>query len=183
MDKLAGDIIGLPVMTLDSGVTIAHVEDMLVDPSRRQVLAIVVQEKAFARPMRAIPFGRIAANGVDALLVPNAKVTMEVDRDPVLRSLDNAHRVQGATVMTDTGRIVGKVADMLIDDHTGEIKSYELVAGPDNENHSLPADAVVSLGRDVLYVTAAAVDALNAKTAKVITIGAVTEEPPSAEAL
>jgi uncharacterized protein YrrD len=181
MDKLAGDIIGLPVVTLDSGVTIAHVKDMIVDPSRRQVLALVVQEKAFAKPARAIPFGRIAANGVDAVLVPNVKVSLEIDRDPVLRSLDNAYKVQGANVMTDTGRKVGTVADMLIDDHTGEIKTYELLVGPDDERHSLPADGIVSLGRDVLYVTVAAVDALDVKTTKVIDVASATEEPPSAE--
>jgi uncharacterized protein YrrD len=182
MDKLAGDMIGLPVVTLDSGATIAHVDDMLVDPSRRQVLALVVQEKAFARSARAIPFGRIAANGVDAVLVPNAKVTFEVDRDPVLRSLDNTHRVQGANVMTDTGRKVGRVVDMLIDDHTGEIKTYEVVMGPDNAKHSLPAEAVISLGKEAMFVTGAAADALDVKPTKEIDVRDATGAPLAAEA-
>src|SRR5689334_9011367 len=104
MDRLAGEIIGLPVVTLDGGVTIAHVEDLIVDPSRRQVLALVVHERGFARPARAIPFGRIAAMGPDAVLVQHVKVSLEVDRDPVLKGLDNGQKVVGTTVMADTGR-------------------------------------------------------------------------------
>jgi uncharacterized protein YrrD len=155
---------------MDGGATIAHVEDMMVDPSRRQVLALVVQEKSLGKPTRAIPFGRVSANGADAVLVPNAKVSLEVDRDPVLRGLDNAHKVVGTDVMTDTGRKVGKMADMLIDDHTGEIKSYELVVGPGEEKQSVPAEAVTSIGKDYLYVTAASVESLDNKPTRVIVV-------------
>jgi uncharacterized protein YrrD len=175
MDRLAGDIIGLPVVTLDGGVTVAHVEDMIVDPSRRQVLALVVQERAFARPARAIPFGRIAATGPDAVLVQHVKVSLEIDRDPVLKGLDNAHKVQGATVMADTGRKLGTVGDMLIDDHTGEIKSYEIVVG-DGEKQSLPGDGVVNLGRDYMYVTTAAAESLGQKATRVIDLNGGDED-------
>jgi len=187
MDRLAGEIIGLPVMALDSGVTIAHVEDLIVDPSRRQVLALVIQEGAFTKPARAIPFGRIAATGPDAVLVPNVKVSLEIDRDPVLKGLDNAQKVQGTAVMSDAGRKVGTVEDMLIDDHTGEIKSYELLVG-DGEKQSLPGDGVVTLGRDVLYVTAAVADSLGQKATRVIDVegagggeGAQGEPAPAAD--
>jgi uncharacterized protein YrrD len=158
MEKLAGEIIGLPVVTLDGGATIAHVEDMIVDPARRQVLALVVQERGFMKSARAIPFGRILANGRDAVVVQNEKVALDLDRDPVLKGLDNGHRVQGASVMTDDGRKVGTVTDMLIDNHTGEIKTYDVrVEGDssDGTTHPIPSDAVVSLGKDILYVSAA----------------------------
>jgi len=188
MDRLAGEIIGLPVVTLDGGVTIAHVEDLIVDPSRRQVLALVVQERGFGRPGRAIPFGRIASMGPDAVLVQHVKVSLEVDRDPVLKGLDNGQKVVGTAVMAETGRKIGTVEDMLIDDHTGEIKSYELLVGGDGEKHSLPGDGVVNLGRDYLYVTSAVAESLSPKATRAIDMenagdaDGAQEEPTQAEA-
>jgi uncharacterized protein YrrD len=158
MDRLAGELIGLPVVTLDGGSKLAKVEDMIVDPARRQVLALVVQEKVLGRPARAIPFGRLTASGPDALVVQNSKVTLDVDRDPVLKGLDNGQRVQGAEVMTDDGRRIGTVRDMLIDDRTGEIKAYSVARGDGDALRSIPSDSVVSMGKEILYVSAAAAE-------------------------
>src|SRR6476646_9025235 len=127
MDRLAGDLIGLPVVTLEGGSTMAKVEDMIVDPGRRQVLALVIGEKALGRATRAIPFGRISASGPDAVVVPNEKVALDLERDPVLKGLDNGQKVQGVAVMTDDGKKIGTVRDMVIDDRTGEIKSYKVI--------------------------------------------------------
>jgi uncharacterized protein YrrD len=181
MEKLAGEIIGLPVVTLDGGTTIAHVQDMIVDPTRRQVLALVVQERGFMKAARAIPFGRIVANGRDAVVVQNEKVMLDLDRDPVLKGLDNGHRVQGADVMTDDGRKVGTVSDMLIDDHTGEIKYYDLRMGadsPDAATYQLPSDGVVSLGKEILYVSAATATSaglVDDKATRAIDVGSTTQ--------
>jgi len=148
-------MIGLPVVTLDGGSTMAKVEDMIVDPGRRQVLALVIGEKALGRAARAIPFGRISASGPDALVVQNEKVGLDLERDPVLKGLDNGQKVQGVAVMTDDGRKIGTVRDMVIDDRTGEIKSYKVIVGADKREYEIPSDSVVSLGKDILYVSAA----------------------------
>ena len=99
MDRLAGELIGLPVVTLDGGTRIAKVEDMIVDPGRRQVLALVISEKTLGKAARAIPFGRISASGPDAIVVPNDKVALDLERDPVLKGLDNGQKVQGVAVI------------------------------------------------------------------------------------
>jgi uncharacterized protein YrrD len=159
MDRKAREIIGLPVVTLNRGTRIYDIEDMIIDPERKQVLALVVSQKALFQSARAIPFGRIQAIGQDAVIVPDGKAVLDVDRDPVLRRLDNNQVIRGLRVLTDDGRKLGAVDDMLVDDKTGEIKGFHISMGGGVLNVTqgtrwLPAERVSSMGLRVLYVPA-----------------------------
>lgn len=156
MDKKASDIIGLPVVTRERGTKIYEVEDLLLDPQRKQVLALLVREGSLFHSARAIPFGRILAIGPDALIVADSRAVIEVDRDPVLRALSRDKvSVQNWRVMTEGGRRLGTVTDMLLDSHTGEIKGFNVSTGgvPTLDSmHWLPMEAVLSMGQLILYV-------------------------------
>jgi uncharacterized protein YrrD len=159
MDRKATDIVGLPVVTLESGSVIYTVEDLILDTSRRQVLALLVREASLFHSARAIPFGRVKAIGPDAALVQNGKAVIEVDRDPLLRSLYNEKvLVRELRVLTDAGRKLGNVSDMLIDDRTGEIKGFNVTTGAVADAVMgmkwLPMDRVLGIGRRIVYVSA-----------------------------
>lgn len=162
MDKKAREIIGLPVVSMGSGSKIYDVEDMVIDPERSQVLALVVQEKTLFHSARAIPFGRINVIGRDAVVIPDGKAVIEVDRDPVLKRLYNSQIVRGLRVLTDDGRKLGEVADMLLDSKTGEIKGYYISLGRGltvgQGSRWLPAERVTSLGQRILFAPAAVAD-------------------------
>src|SRR5438128_10879243 len=104
MDRRASEIIGLPVITFGKGNKIYNVEDLLIDPERKQVLALLVLEWALFQPARAIPFGRIKAIGPDAVVVPDGKAVIDVKRDPVLKKLYDKHVIRGLRVITEEGR-------------------------------------------------------------------------------
>ncbi len=167
MDKKARDIIGLPVITFDRGVKVADVHDLIIDPEMRQVLALVMDEKAMFHSARAIPFGRISAIGSDAVIIPDGKAVIDVDRDKVLKRLYNNQTVRGLRVLTDDGRKLGEVSDMLIDDKTGEIKGYHVSIGRmlsmGQGTKWLPADSVLNMGQRVMYVPASVADDFEAQ--------------------
>ncbi|HEX9987730.1 MAG TPA: PRC-barrel domain-containing protein [Chloroflexia bacterium] len=158
MDKKASELIGLPVVTFNRGTKIYDVEDMILDPQRRQVLALVVENKTMFHSAKALPFGRIQAIGPNAIIIADGKAIIDVDRDPVLRSLDNKQVVIGLRVLTDDGRKLGEVSDLLIDDKTGEIKGYYVSIGKvlsvTQGTRWLPTDRVLSMGQRIMYVPA-----------------------------
>ncbi len=169
MDKKAREIIGLPVVTFNTGRKIADVEDMILDPARPQVLALVVQEKSLFHSARVIPFGYISAIGPDAVVIPDGKAVVDLNRlkDKQLRALDNEQVVRGLRVLTDDGRRLGTVADMLIDTNTGEIKGYYMSIGRvldvTQGTRYLPATGVVNMGQRVLYVSPQTADEMEAQ--------------------
>jgi uncharacterized protein YrrD len=156
MDIRAKEIIGLPVITFGTGRKICGVQDLLVDPERKQVLALFVSEGALFTPARAIPFGRIRAIGPDAVIVPDEKAVIDVRRDPVLKRLNNKQIVRGLRVVTDEGRKLGQVADILLDSRTGEIRGYFVSIGKvlsvTQGQRWLPVESVISAGERVMYV-------------------------------
>ena len=159
MEKKAKQIIGMPVVTFDRGTKIYDVEDMILDPQRRQVLALVVMEGSLFHSARAIPFGRISAIGQDAVIVPDGRAVIDVNRDAVLKKLDNDQTIRGLRVLTDDGRRLGFIDDITLDDKTGEIMSYDVSIGRvfnvTQGVRTLPADMVVNAGSRVMYVPAA----------------------------
>ncbi|MDQ3707671.1 MAG: PRC-barrel domain-containing protein [Chloroflexota bacterium] len=158
MDKRAREILGLPVVTMNRGTKIYDIEDMVIDPDRGQVLALVVQEAAWLHSARAIPFGRINVIGQDAVVIPDGRAVIEVNRDPVLKRLYNQQIVRGLRVLTDDGRRLGTVADMTLDSKTGEIKGYFVSLGFGTTMGQgarwLPAERVISIGQRVMFVPA-----------------------------
>lgn len=158
MDKRAREIIGLPVVTMNRGTKIYDIEDMVIDPERGQVLALVVQEAAWLQSARAIPFGRINVIGQDAVVIPDGRAVIDVNRDPVLKRLYNKQIVRGLRVLTDDGRKLGTVSDMMLDSKTGEVKGYYVSLGAGltvgQGSRWLPAERVVSMGQRVLFVPA-----------------------------
>jgi uncharacterized protein YrrD len=159
VEKKAKQILGMPVVTFDRGTKIYDVEDMILDPQRRQVLALVVMESSMFHSARAIPFGRLSAIGQDAVIVPDGKAVIDVDRDPVLKKLNNGQVIRGLRVLTDDGRRLGTIDDFTIDDKTGEILSYDVSIGRvlnvTQGLRTVPADVVVNTGQRVMYVPAA----------------------------
>ncbi|MEA2574324.1 MAG: hypothetical protein QOH93_1622 [Chloroflexia bacterium] len=158
MDKRAREIIGLPVVTMNRGTKIYDIEDMVVDPDRGQVLALVVQEGAWLHSARAIPFGRINVIGPDAVVIPDGRAVIDVNRDPVLKRLYNRQIVRGLRVLTDDGRRLGTISDMMLDSKTGEIKAYYVSLGfgttVGQGTRLLPAERIISVGQRVMFVPA-----------------------------
>jgi len=170
MDKRAKEIIGLPVVTFSRGTKISEIEDMILDPTRPQVLALLVQEKAWFHSAKVIPFGYISAIGPDAVIVPDEKVIVDLDKlkDKQLRALNNDQTIRGLRVLTDDGRKMGLVSDMIIDTKTGEIKGYDMSIGRvldvTQGSRFIPAEKVINVGSRVVYISPQTADELEAQT-------------------
>src|SRR5829696_6636236 len=158
MDKNAKEIIGLPVVSFSTGNKLYEVADLVVDPERKQVLALVVEEQSLFHSAKAIPFGRIKAIGPDAVIVPDGKAVLEVNRDAVLRRLYNDRVVRSLRVLTDDGRKLGEISDMVIDSVTGEVKGFLVSLGRGltvgQGQRWLPSERVLSMGQRVMFVPA-----------------------------
>lgn len=163
MDKKASEIIGLPVVTFNRGTKIYDVEDLIMDPERRQVLALVVEEKSAFHSAKAVPFGRINTIGPHAVIVPDGRAVIDVNRDPMLKGLYNDQVIRGLRVLSEDGRKLGQVHDMVLDDKTGEILGYDVSVGGRVLNVTqgtrwLPMDRVINIGQRIVYVPTALAD-------------------------
>ena len=70
----ATEVIGLPVVTLDTAAAVGEVRDVLFDPARSRVVAFTVRGRGLLSPplLGLLPGAAVAAIGPDAVMIATA---------------------------------------------------------------------------------------------------------------
>jgi sporulation protein YlmC with PRC-barrel domain len=117
----------LPVVDLESAVKIGRVHELILDPGRRRVAAVVVRR---GRALFGgggdwtVPASAVVSVGADALTIRSFAHShergMELATYPTLASL------MSRKVLSRRGKLLGSVADILLEERTGTIAGYAL---------------------------------------------------------
>lgn len=124
----AGEIVGRPVVTL-AGDALADVKDVLYDAGHGVVVGFTLNKRGrFAGPMKAVlPFDALLAVGRDAVMVASDEA-LHPQGDPVAEAASAAagRNVVGDEVLTDAGRRLGRVTDLVVELPSGSVVGYQL---------------------------------------------------------
>ncbi len=155
--RRAKDIIGLPVVTLDSGKCIAEVLDILFEPEENRILALVVDRGRWLTNARGVPFNAVHSIGEDAVVVPSRKAIWRAKADPkVERAWESKKVVSELDVYTSDGDFLGKIADIDIDEKTGQVQGYEVrldgISETQRGEQFLPAPETEQVGFEMAFV-------------------------------
>ena len=158
---LLSRIKGMPLMDVGTGRRLGTVDQVLLSHDYRYVEAYLVGG-GFMQKGQAFP-ATDATIGVDAITIPLSPGAEGVQDIARIKNLPQAHRLLSMPLLTDTGRVVGKLSDVRINPHSGLVVAYEI--RPPNEGLAerlrhvpgrvLPATAVQQHGEDALIITEA----------------------------
>lgn len=182
--KKSVDIIGLPVISIAEGKELGTITRFVINPGEGSVEAFVVDDGKWYMGAKLLLTSSVTGIGENAVTVDNGNSIFEVKDAPDLERLLIADiNVIGTKVLTKTGQFRGKVTEIVFDE-TGKFIFCE--TEENGEASQIPAEHVVTFGKDVLIVTGED-DALNAPVVKekptesapvaVATTPAVTEKP------
>ena len=157
------DIIGKPMITIQHGEIIGKVKDVLIDPDRYEIAALVLPGKLFSRKTMVLPRHQVHVFGKDVILV---KSNEAMPRDDTLENVSSliavTKQMRGQAVVTEQGLRIGVVDDVLINEQ-GKVVSYALtkvaVEGPIAESKRIPLSYMRTLGPDVIIVDSSALSA------------------------
>jgi uncharacterized protein YrrD len=158
------DLNGLPVVSIAAGDALADVKDVVYSPERGALLGFTLNKRGFlGGPMRSVlTYDGVAAIGRDAVMVADESVVTSEDAELSTQVDESAGRnVIGNEVLTDGGRRLGTVIDVVIEVTTGEVVGYELTGDASLQAHAgrpllIPIPATLAVSGDVLMVPAAA---------------------------
>ena len=155
-------IIGKPMVTIQHGKIVARVKDVLIDPIRYEIAALVLPRKLFSRKTMVLPRHQVHVFGSDVILVKSDEVMARDDSLETVSSLVAVRKqLKGQAVVTEQGIRIGIVDDLYIDEG-GRVVSYALsrvlVKGPIAESKSIPLSYTRSLGPDVIIVDSSALN-------------------------
>jgi uncharacterized protein YrrD len=157
----AREITGRPVVALSSADAIAEVKDVVISNPSASVVGFTLNKRGFlGSPLKEVlPWERLGALGRDALMVDEPCVLTAQDAAiDEARAEGRDRDVIGATVMTDGGKALGTVVDVILE-VAGEarIVGYE-VHGPDVRRDAatllIPVGETIAVSGETLMVPA-----------------------------
>ena len=151
-------VIGKDVLSLEDGVKLETVSDLVIDPEGRRVVAIIVTEGGFLSSSRVVPTEEVASYGKDAVVVRSKASVVSVSDHPDLRQMVDHHngKILGKKVFTSSGDNQGSISDIYFDEPTGAVVGYEVSGGLLGDaakgTSYLATDEITSIGTEVVFV-------------------------------
>jgi uncharacterized protein YrrD len=147
------EIVGLPVIKLSTGKELGLVTDLFWNHDQRKIKAISLDTGGVVSRLEPIPVGDIAFMGQDAVTVADEMTTRGKADSDGDKSIGT---VVGLLVVTDTGRNLGTLQDLVFDDNGELLVGYEVSGGLVGDFISgrevLPPDAVLVWGVEAVVV-------------------------------
>lgn len=156
----AGEIIGRPVVTLDRADDIAEVKDIVFSHRDGYLVGFTLNKRGWlSGPLRKVlPWSRVHALGPDAVIVADADQLVEPDAMEVAES--DAEDVVGGRVITDAGRELGEVTDLVLEvGDRARVVGYEIggravTEGPGGDQRYIPLPETFAVSHAALIVPA-----------------------------
>ena len=151
----ATELSGRAVIDIDAAEKIGTIEKLILDPEGKRVAGFVVSKGAGfpgTKEHTTVPSSAVHAIGPDAVTVRrDAVAAADIGR---LESLPRGSDVIGRRVITEDGRYLGKVDDVLIERADGRIFGYVLADHKGKGKHPyLPADSNLRAGKNLIVAT------------------------------
>jgi sporulation protein YlmC with PRC-barrel domain len=150
----ATEMIGMPIVALDSATTTGEIKDVLVDPSTSRVIGFTVRgEGLLSSPLIGmLPREHVHAIGRDALMVPTAEAIV-AEREGMGTLLEGQQEVVGKEVVTRSGTSLGTVSDVVleVEEAVAGVVGYE-IERPDGNTVIVPVTDGAPLSGDALLL-------------------------------
>jgi len=159
----ATSLVGLPVVTTSTGEDIAETRDVIYIPDQGRVVGFTLNKRGrFAGRLRnVLAMEQVHAVGRDAVMVTDASA-LDVPEGPDVQAEARdakGRNVIGNQVLTDAGKELGVVRDLIVELNRGEVIGYELEGEATLQRAEgapllLPLPATLAVSSDTLMVPA-----------------------------
>jgi len=137
------DLIGRPVVDGSTGDDIAEVKDVVFDPAKGEITGFTLRKRGFLgrRLKNVLPIGEVASVGTDAVMIEGEEALTHPDDAPDDVSTDKSANVLNDQVVTESGRLIGTVKDVIIvGGRTPRVVGFQVAGGS-------VGDGLVPIGR------------------------------------
>ena len=156
----ASELPGRPVVTV-GGEDVAQVRDVVYDTTSGEVIGFTLAKRGLfgGRMKQVLPWDGVEGLGPHAAIIADEEALTPKDG---LREPADDRDVLGARVLTDDGRHLGEVSDLVIEVHAGvaDVVGYEIDPaegfGESSSHVLLPLPDTLAASGDNLVVPAAA---------------------------
>lgn len=149
----SSEIKGLAVFSIADGKEIGRVRDLLINAEKKAVDYLVVDIPNWYFGSYVIPFNQAEGIGSDAVMVATESIVKKLNEEQAgIKLVEKGINLIGNRVLTQKGRIIGKISEYYINEDTGQITGCALVDNNNSPNGIIPAQVALTFGKDALIV-------------------------------
>ena len=155
--RRVSEYVGQSIVSADSGEKVGTVADVLVDARAGRIVGVIVGGGLLTSE-HVLPYADVQVMGSDAVVARSRQhIVGAREWHKGESEAARSSSFKNKRVITSSGRDLGAVKDVYVNEQTGIIEAYD-VAGPGFtglvKRHSvLPQSAGVTVGRDALIVS------------------------------
>jgi len=127
------DLIGYPVVDGSTGNDVAEVKDVIFDPGKGVITGFTLRNRGFLgrRLKHVLPVGEVAGVGTEAVMIEGEDALTHPDDAPDDIATDKSSNVLNDQVVTESGRILGAVQDVIVlGGSTPRVVGFVISGGP-----------------------------------------------------
>lgn len=148
----------MPVFSLEEGLHIGSVKELVLDPAGKRVAALVIEQKGWFKEQRFIPYHKVHSVGDDAITIEKTSGVQKAAGLPdIVKLLKDRVKIIGAKIVAENGNVLGFVDEYYIEVDTGNITGLEFSGSLINNMMKgrafLDISYVRTVGREVIVVT------------------------------
>ncbi|PIU61925.1 MAG: hypothetical protein COS84_10765 [Armatimonadetes bacterium CG07_land_8_20_14_0_80_40_9] len=148
MMKKSSELIGLPVVSIEEGVEVGKVKEIVLNAAKGEIMGLVVEDEKWYKEVKVVSSALIYGIGEYAVTIENTSAIVGLSSMPEMEELlENNIRAKGTKVITKGGRLIGSVDEYYVDVQNGKIEAYELT-----DERIIPTSSVLTIGKQVLVV-------------------------------
>jgi len=149
--KKSAEIVGLNVISINEGKELGVSKALVINAEEGSVAALVIEDEKWYLGAKLLPFASVAGVGEYAITISSSTDILPIASAPDLESLLEANiKVIGTKVVTKTGRIQGRVTEIIVDD-SGSIAVCE-VEDVSGDIIEIPSERVFTFGKEVTII-------------------------------
>ncbi|AEG13804.1 PRC-barrel domain protein [Desulfofundulus kuznetsovii DSM 6115] len=122
--------IGMPVISLQEGQQIGVVRGLVVDPEKKAVAALIIEQKGWFKEQKYVPFNRVHSVGENVITVDRSSNAERGAKLPdIVKLVKDRTGITGARIVTESGTLLGQVDEYYVDLEAGDIVGLEFSGG------------------------------------------------------
>ena len=153
MLKRTEQILGLPLITISDGKEMGVIRQLVINPEMGRIEFLLLNDGPWYTEPKVLPYELVLGIGHDAVTTESATALDALpETAEVVQFLERKVEVIGTRVITRRGRMIGLVAEMVIEIESGRVVACEIVNTEKQFLGFVPSEGILTFGRDVLVV-------------------------------
>src|ERR671932_960628 len=153
----ANDLKGLAVVTIEDGIKVGTVSDILFNTEHYRIQALLLDGGFLRSSTGLVELVNVQTIGSDAVMIQNQSVVRHQLSNQEREQYPSLENIMSLPIVAQDGSVVGKVATVNIDPQSGKITELLAtkpgLAGAFGCHVRVPVNELVNIGRDAVIVS------------------------------